>query len=606
MELRITSNVVVEPIIHGYLDLEKGEELSYAASRRGSEGIVPHVAGIRQTIGIIKSLTKEVQHGFSAEADMLSVLHIRAVSFDNTCKLLFLMVADSRQDTENMFEESDHSIWRDSTADRSLANKMARYYDLCLESLQRCRDDLNKILKGLLQLEEKRQAVRRSRRCWQNPKLPVSGATQDIPKLLHEDLRNHIDLFSTLVRQAVSSQCGRKAGSSSTRDLGHAKYPRVLFIEDYHPGSVRQVLRLLYDTISSAWTCRDHVSHGMHICLNFLDMKASGANSCKGVSFNLVVKITPFEGAAERKSLELRTKATYYASSRFDAGTATYQAARQTATTQKCRDSMPSTLRDLSLEKDLCLCLRESCAALTPSKQSEDTCLGFLMTSSGFCFVFFYVSQKQTSHSLEDVLSAKSNKAYVPSVKGRLRLAMFIGAGFLYLGASSWLPEGWSSKDVYFFIVEESSEVTSSYDVFLQSRLSSSRTRPPASDVDKSNVIRSGLLSLGVILIEVAFSAPWGALQLQKQTMKTLPEPQKNYINLMRLSETVSRELGSRYAKVVRTCLSEGFDVQDPRHREADLEEVISEDVVRELSKCLLAVSDDLGTSSNCSLATQY
>ena len=66
-----------------------------------------------------------------------------------------------------------------------------------------------------------------------------------------------------------------------------------------------------------------------------------------------------------------------------------------------------------------------------------------------------------------------------------------------------------------------------------------------------------------------------------------------NFIDLMRLSDTVSRELGSRYARVVRTCLSEWLDSENARGRQASLDRVIYEDIVGELFECLSAVSDD-------------
>lgn len=71
----------------------------------------------------------------------------------------------------------------------------------------------------------------------------------------------------------------------------------------------------------------------------------------------------------------------------------------------------------------------------------------------------------------------------------------------------------------------------------------------------------------------------------------------------MRLSETVSRELGSRYAKVVRTCLYKWFDTDEKDTLGlAQLEIMVYENITRELERCLSAVTDELGMSGSSGL----
>ena len=604
MGTQVTADIFVKPIVHDHRELQNKEEPTSTDIRPNSDGIVRYIADIRHTISDAREFYGLIQQDSSVGADVVSMLHIQAVRFDNTCKFLFLMIARSRQDVDNMFEDPDHAIWLDMTAHLSLERKMTRFYGLCLGSLEHCRQDLNEIQEGL-RLVKKRQFLSLMKCYYRRDglKSSITSTMQDVSKLLHERLRNHVDLFSTLVRQAVITRCGNMAGSSVTEDLGHANHIGRSRATYCYSGNMHVVSQLLYDTLANAWTCREHKTHGLNLSLSFIDANASGTISCKGFCFNVVVTIPDFGSSSERKLLELKIQARYSPSTELDAGAAASETIRRTATIRRCLNPMQNIIRDLGLENDLCLCLRESSAAIKTLKQGEDTCFGFLKTGSGFHFLLFHVFQEQSSHSLDDILSCQNNKSRNFSVERRLRLALFLGAGFLYLRASSWLQDIWSSKDVYFFNVDGSSEEYTLAEAFLHTQMSSLETRRSAPEVEKSDAIRSGLLSLGLILIEIAFSAPWRKLRLREDVTKLLTEQERNFVDLMRLSETVSRELGSRYAKVVRTCLSEGLGVQNTRGRQADLDEIICEDIVQELNECLLAVSDDLGMSDSRSIS---
>lgn len=60
----------------------------------------------------------------------------------------------------------------------------------------------------------------------------------------------------------------------------------------------------------------------------------------------------------------------------------------------------------------------------------------------------------------------------------------------------------------------------------------------------------------------------------------------------MRLSKSVSRKLGSRYAKVVRLCLAQDFENQRFVDIEvSELNAVIIKSVVKELDRCLSVMS---------------
>ena len=592
MGTQVTPDVFLQPIVRDRQNLEDEAEATCAEIRENSAGLVPCIAAIRRTIGDVRRLSELTQQDSWDGADVVSILQIQAAGFDNICKVLLLMVVASRQDVDNMFDDPDHPVWFDAKANQSLEKKMARFYELCLESLGHCGQVLNEIQNGLQMAKERREIMvygygRDA------PDLPVSDSSQELSKPLREKLRIHFDYFSTLVRQAVIGPWTSVTGSSSPDDPGHANHTEGSDMRYGHLRYIHVVSQCLYDTLSRAWTCREHNAHKVQLSLDFLDARASGTVSCKAFTFDIVVAIPCSSQHHGTDLLALRTRAGYSSSSWLDAEAATWNVGRQKARTQSCLDPRRNAMRDLSLEEDLCLSLRRLCATVTPTRDAERVCLGHLETSTGFRFEIFYVLRQQSPRSLDDLLWCKSLQSCTIPVEKRLRLALFLGAGFLYLRTSSWLQQVWSSKDVHFFNAVEFNDGHVSTGVFLQAHLSSSESQRQTAEIGESSTSRSGLLSLGLILIEVAFSAPWRKLQLTEDTTKILTEREKNFIDLMRLSYTVSRELGSRYARVVRTCLSEGLDTDNARGRQASLDKVIYEDIVGELFECLSAVSDD-------------
>ena len=176
-------------------------------------------------------------------------------------------------------------------------------------------------------------------------------------------------------------------------------------------------------------------------------------------------------------------------------------------------------------------------------------------------------------------------------VEERLRTASFLATGLLHLHSSSWLPHIWSTQDIVFFTADEVDPKRALTEPFLQAQLNRNSTRYFSPTQREHGSSWTCLLSLGIILIELAFCKPWHHLPLQDEIGKDLFEWERTYLDLRRFSETVSRELGSKYARVVQTCLQKWFEAQgleDPS--KAELDKCISEDVVKELDEILAAL----------------
>lgn len=257
-------------------------------------------------------------------------------------------------------------------------------------------------------------------------------------------------------------------------------------------------------------------------------------------------------------------------------------------------------LRDLGLEQDLCRSLRDlSLIIKTPKKGAEDTCLGYLTAANGLHFLFFYSARPSPghgSHSLHDMLSQADSELGGPSPEARFQMASHLAAMTLYLHSSPWLSSAWTSRDIYLSHSVESDKVYMLDIPCVQIRwgkLVNQRSIPgPETSLSTSSL----LWTLGTLLIEVAFAASLWQLELTEDITQDLSGHERQYLTVMRLSKIVSRKLGSRYAKVVRFCLSQDFEDQ----RLADVEElelnaVICQNIVEELDRCLSVVRGNKG-----------
>ena len=557
-----------------------------------------------------------LQKVLSELAALVPKLLIQQVVFDNTCKLLLFMVARSRQDVENMFEDPNHPIWSNTIAHQHLERLMTNLYHLCLKSLEHIRESL-----GRLHSELPTREISVYHFCPNTSWSPTFDRTKDFLELFQE-LRNNNDLFSTSILQAIPRRSGQILGSSFAEDLSCPYAIEAAPAIDNHTGCIQRAYQVLYDTLSSVWTCHDHDAHSLSISLDFNYEKAGAIVQAQKLQFNVAVT-SPFTDGPYRllvKSVhgdfctcqtvgdDSSSKKTYLGnklaepvastksldSADADADTAAYRAGGHVTGIELLQNGVP----DLGLVEDLCLHLRKSSATTEFREGVDCSCLGFL-TRNGRRLMVFYVlrdeNQKHDSHSLDDVLTRASSERRVISMEDRLRTASILATGVLHLHTSSWLPHAWSSKDVYFFDMKNCSESYALGEPYLQTQLDHNVPRRTISESDGPADSSSVLLSLGLVLIELAFSTPWRQLQLREDITKDLSNMEKFNLNLMHLSETVSRELGMNYAKVVQTCLFQDSGAQETHGLgKAKLDENVFGDVVRELDQCLSAVKSGM------------
>lgn len=230
------------------------------------------------------------------------------------------------------------------------------------------------------------------------------------------------------------------------------------------------------------------------------------------------------------------------------------------------------------------------------------TCLGFLDIDDGRKTIVFYALkhnyQDPGSRSLNNVLAGASDEHRAIPIEDRLQIALSVAAGVLHLHTSSWLVQAWSSKNIYFLDRGKCNGRCTLGEPFLQTQIGSNMHRRIISASDVSADDRSILHSLGLVLIEIAFSAPWHKLRLPEDFTEDLPDKDRYNFELMHLSEIVSRELGIGYAKVVQTCLFPGSGAQVAHGLDNDrLDEDVFKNIVRELDQCVSAVTLKPGMS---------
>ncbi|KAM0803917.1 hypothetical protein BDR22DRAFT_818581 [Usnea florida] len=594
--------------------LQDDSKTSGAEHRPTTGSIVPFIARIRQSFNEVEKTSVPLLEVFSNVADLASTVRIQKVAFENCSKLLLIGAANSPQDFDNMIDDSDHPVWEDATVYRRLDKVMTRFNHIGLKALEHLHESLAELKVGLQILRGQAKQDTQKYQLRLDRSYPVT-VLENLPDIV-QNLKDYNDIFCILVWQAVPRRTDSLLESSFATELGYPHAIGATPTSHPHLGCIQRVLQVLFDTLRDAWTCRDHKVHYLSISMKFDHARAGAKVRGNGFRFNLAVTSpylkNPYQIVVDTSNGDFSTCQTIqnaflskeaYLGNKSSEATAqssssahsNLQARTQWTETPMRSGSTRNIVPELGFEEDMCLHIRTSSAIIDPHNGTEACPLGYLESRNGLKFLLASTSkcERQNSlHSLEEVLVRTYREGRAIPLEERLRTASLLAAGILYLNTSSWLPPVWSSKDICFLNVDDY-EKCALGEPFLQIPLFNNANRSSLDDEGReSTAICSSLLSLGLVLIELAHSAPWEKLQIQEDLTEKLSIGERNLLNLMRLSKTVSRQLGSRYAKVVQTCLSLGLETQRTQDLEkAELDEIISEEVVNQLDQCLSIVT---------------
>ena len=623
MEDLFTTESVVLSITRFNQGLNEPKKPSSTDIYLTSGGIVQSLADIHHLFKEVLSIIKPIRKIFSDVADVANKIQIQQITFENGCKVLLATVANSRQDVDQMIEDQGHPIWKDTSAHQNLDMMMARFYYLCRAVLERLYQSLNEFRVGLHALSGRgtKKATRKIRSWLDRSNPPTPGTIENLAKLV-QNMRSYNDLICSLIWQAVPHRSDSQFELSFRRNLGYPYAPQAAGGQHHHFECIQRASQNLFNTLSNVSSCEEQEARSFIFALSLEYAKAGASVQTEDFRCFNVTETSPYLKSPYRsdadpayddlymyqtvkedrypKQIDHRNRVDGSAAwahpsdlSQLDADSAAHRVGGQDAATCIRAKSLRPRASDLGLEKICCRWLRNSSVTIGLTEEVECSCVGSSEIRTSHRFMLSSVLsdeyQKRGSHSLDDVLvRANIESRRIPS-QHRLRTASFLAAGVLRLNTSSWLRQAWSSKDIYFFDVNSYKGHTLG-EPFLMVDFNNDKGRGPVCEAKAAT--RSCLLSLGLVLIELAFSAPWRKLQLEENLTEDLFEWERNLLNLMRLSDTVSRELGSRYAKVVQTCLFLGLETnQTDALGKAELDEVIFEDIVRELDRCLSAVT---------------
>lgn len=561
--------------------------------------------------------------------DFGSKLVVQRATFETTCRLLLFAVLGNNKDVENMFEYTDHSVWTEAPLGECLGETMDRSHESCFRILQH-------IWKILEELYSECQSTGKSSKTKgkasfnflsrRRPSKPISGSVRtDLVQFLR-NLQQSNDIFYTLVRQIptgyntplvnhLTENSVRSSSSYSVKDTG------------YHLKFVQRVSRYLYDILSSVRYFRHQSAHPFRIFLDLNSPEEIQLQQGRCLRFQIAFTSSLFKDPCRLMVDATRTDKSYFCalerlkSSRIPSERGeNYDpkgliSRRQSATKRQhrlcvfnClaeRDKSGSSLysnqlnsepQDLSSKADLCQFLEESfCNFAKSGERKKNLCLECLRAGEDVESVVFYVrlhgDQNQSSYSLDEYFNKIKNLQIIISVQDRLYIAMIIAKGVHHLHKTPWIPQKWDSKDVRFIDVDRRIPGSPLWKPFLDIKIHSYTTQESAAEraiSDKENP----LVSLGVVLLELAFSATLHDLQLSEDITKSfsIGGVDLNF-TVKCLIETVSRQFGSRYAKVVRSCFRN--DIYSPGVYDAgrqSIDSVISE-IACELDQCYLAAS---------------
>ena len=441
-------------------------------------------------------------------------------------------------------------------------------------------------------------------------------------------LSQHLSLLKDFVqdfKDLCSPETKRKTAKSLS-SLGHGGSAKELEIHN----TIGEASQEVYEALKNA--CNKHIEHHAHLCVE-VEQVSGGTSSTPQFKFSLAFASTapssePLWFAIEtvmneivlRKSQDsdsssgdvTRALKRQFPCSENDPGPAEKTVKRK----KSVRILLPQTVAfglaqvppvDQScamqnrINGDFCDFLRRCCRC--PSQQNAN--IGILPTQTRWKSLVYPFEQDIKSRrlrpiTLRDLISSMSSKQNrrIFSTYQRLHLAKVISVAFLRHHSTHWGNSYWESDSISFFDINDN--VTSAdKPIHLSSpHLNARICGSPENNLIKQRINTLGsrnalMFSLGVLLLEIAYSRDWETLK--KQTCANTPSDVQ-YREFFQ-ARTIAKRRGSsgmpeRYhevlQKLIECDLGQGDDLSKPEMQAAFQGNVISpledlEDKIKEL-----------------------
>lgn len=375
-----------------------------------------------------------------------------------------------------------------------------------------------------------------------------------------------------------------------------------------HLQITQQASKRLYDVLASRWSCDERIEHIASMDLR-VDESCRQAHSKVrfnlGVSCNqIAVQSAPFwlsvESAPTDRLAELpgneHGEALQATLEKLGAtGKSVKFALPPSSKSIRAATSIPPSMQgpqlDLCTVEQLCKYVRR-----LGGHSTNDPCIGFLEKTKTFKH-FVYTDSitegtRKKPQSLKQILEIVADKKRDTDWIEKLQLARLLSLAVLRFHSTPWLSDAWGSSDVYFFGVAGSTQTGRLLESpCLNAKFSHNPTNLQISRIQTGSSPASlasnqELFSLGVVLIELGYDAPFETVsQLDGLSVGTNAQV-RDFLAARRLGESVHKKLNMTYGRLVEKCLNCNFGVAT-KLGDAELQSAVLIHVVNQLDVCL-------------------
>ena len=272
--------------------------------------------------------------------------------------------------------------------------------------------------------------------------------------------------------------------------------------------------------------------------------------------------------------------------------------------TSNCGQIYGSKGSHLQFDRELELC-RYFSRQLNSTKSEL---LGFWSPNRMYSLIVTSIDAKCSPEavSLADVVHMSAEAKEPQSPLTILQLAKLLSMTTLEYSSTPWLADKWRSIDIRFFKIFNTQDKTllisphiSVKAVQRQADWNGNLEVPNNNEVDSQDLDMScarneTLFSLAIVLLELGFSKPWNSLRKD-----VCLEPTSGRINdytiAMKLTRTLSKQIGIEYAEIVRKCLGCDFGLGENDFTSVDLRQRFASEVIDVLERLCRDVQTRFG-----------
>ena len=245
-----------------------------------------------------------------------------------------------------------------------------------------------------------------------------------------------------------------------------------------------------------------------------------------------------------------------------------------------------------TMRRDLCDYLRKY---FCQSSVKEGVCVGVLDTTARCKHLVYPLpsmldSSDSQGFSLDTLLTSISNKQQHSSFPHyqRLCLARSLALAVLNYYATPWLRIAWRSEDILFFPERKSHLLRQEPNLnapYLNMKVIGPNGQTTHGiQASRSLAPNTILFGPGVVLLEIAYSAPLRSLQKPCDLENGTESQYTEFFTARRLVNSIGREMGSSYGTIVKKLLQCDFGCGDDLNNR-DLQAGYYRDVVSELER---------------------